>query len=84
MTSNRLSGKCALVTGAAGGIGQAIVEQLRSEGVQVAVTDRITDGLAADFHLPRHSLAVNVEAPKILPAALELAGACSKKWQCFR
>ena len=36
-----LNGKCALVTGAAGGIGAAIVARLRAEGVIVAGADRI-------------------------------------------
>ncbi|MCY4039234.1 MAG: SDR family NAD(P)-dependent oxidoreductase, partial [Hyphomicrobiales bacterium] len=33
----RFSGKVALVTGAAGGIGAAIVKRLRAEGARVAV-----------------------------------------------
>ncbi len=45
-------GKVALVTGAAGGIGAAIVEQLRSEGVKVAVADREVAGIRAEAHLP--------------------------------
>ena len=45
-------GKTALVTGAAGGIGAAIVKQLRSEGVRVAVADRDVAGIAAEAHLP--------------------------------
>ena len=36
----RFEGKRALVTGAAGGIGQAIVERLKNEGAAVAVSDR--------------------------------------------
>lgn len=44
--------KCALVTGAAGGIGRVIAEKLRESGAKVAVADRITDGLEADAHLP--------------------------------
>jgi len=35
-----LSGKKALVTGAGGGIGQAIVESLKAQGVTVAGTDQ--------------------------------------------
>ncbi|MDX1784768.1 SDR family NAD(P)-dependent oxidoreductase [Roseovarius sp. ZX-A-9] len=46
----RFEGKTALVTGAAGGIGQAIVHGLRAEGAHVAVTDRDTSGLDADAH----------------------------------
>ncbi|CAN7345371.1 SDR family NAD(P)-dependent oxidoreductase [Mesorhizobium sp. LjNodule214] len=45
-------GKTALVTGAAGGIGAAIVKQLRAEGVRVAVADRDVTGVDAEAHLP--------------------------------
>ena len=48
----RFKGKAALVTGAAGGIGAAIVRQLRSEGARVAVADRSVSDIAADAHLP--------------------------------
>ncbi len=44
--------KCALVTGAAGGIGRVIAEKLRANGAKVAVADRSTDGIEADAHLP--------------------------------
>ena len=47
----RFAGKSALVTGAAGGIGQAIVARLRAEGARVAVTDRQTSALVADAHI---------------------------------
>lgn len=47
----RFSGQKALVTGAAGGIGQAIVAKLLAEGAEVAVTDRNTSGIAASVHL---------------------------------
>lgn len=49
-------GKTALVTGAAGGIGAAIVRQLRSLGVRVAVADRDVAGIEADAHLPGNLL----------------------------
>jgi NAD(P)-dependent dehydrogenase (short-subunit alcohol dehydrogenase family) len=48
----RFSGKAALVTGAAGGIGAAIVSQLRAEGARVAVADRVLSGIEAEAHLP--------------------------------
>lgn len=48
----RFEGKAALVTGAAGGIGQAIVARLRAEGARVAVADRELSGIEAEAHLP--------------------------------
>ena len=47
----RFEGKTALVTGAAGGIGRAIVAGLRAEGARVAVTDRDSSSIEADLHL---------------------------------
>lgn len=47
----RFFGKTALVTGAAGGIGAAVVRALRAEGARVAVADRDTSGIEAEFHL---------------------------------
>ena len=43
-----LSGKYALVTGAAGGIGQSLVAKLRAEGVKVAATDISLTGVEAE------------------------------------
>jgi len=48
----RFLNKTALVTGAAGGIGQAIVKRLRSQGARVAVADLNTESLQAEAHLP--------------------------------
>lgn len=48
----RFEGKVALVTGAAGGIGAAIVRLLGAEGARVAAADRDTGGIAAEAHLP--------------------------------
>ena len=48
----RFAGRTALVTGAAGGIGGAIVRMLRAEGARVAVADRDTGGIEAEAHLP--------------------------------
>ncbi|QEU08040.1 SDR family NAD(P)-dependent oxidoreductase [Paracoccus yeei] len=48
----RFEGKSALVTGAAGGIGAAIVRLLGAEGARVAAADRDTGGIAAEAHLP--------------------------------
>ena len=44
--------KCALVTGAAGGIGSSVVERLHKAGAKVAVADRDTDGIKAEARLP--------------------------------
>ena len=46
--SQSLSGKYALVTGAAGGIGQSLVAKLRAEGVKVAATDISLTGVEAE------------------------------------
>lgn len=45
-------GKTALVTGAAGGIGLAVVRMLRERGARVAVADRDVSGVTADAQLP--------------------------------
>ena len=47
----RFSGKTALVTGAAGGIGQSIVAGLRAEGARVAAADRDSSAITAEAHL---------------------------------
>ncbi|SMO91057.1 short chain dehydrogenase [Thalassovita litoralis] len=47
----RFTGKTALVTGAAGGIGAAVVRALRAEGARVAVADRDTSAIEAEAHL---------------------------------
>ncbi|WP_319544748.1 SDR family oxidoreductase [Ruegeria conchae] len=46
------TGKTALVTGAAGGIGASLVQRLRTAGARVAVADRSVDGIEAEAHLP--------------------------------
>lgn len=48
----RFEGARALVTGAAGGIGQVTVARLRDEGARVAVADRDVSGIDAEAHLP--------------------------------
>lgn len=48
----KFTGKTALVTGASGGIGTAIVRQLRAQGARVAVTDRDVSGVEAEGYLP--------------------------------
>ena len=51
-----LKGKCALVTGAAGGIGATVVAALRARGARVAVADRDVSGIEAEAHLPGNLL----------------------------
>lgn len=50
------AGKTVLVTGAAGGIGAAVVRALGARGARVAVADRDTSGIDADAHLPGNLL----------------------------
>ncbi|MCB4457036.1 SDR family NAD(P)-dependent oxidoreductase [Leisingera sp. McT4-56] len=64
-------GKCALVTGAAGGIGAAIVQRLRAAGARVAAADRDTAGIEAEAHLPGDLL--DAEYAGALPQAAHLA-----------
>ncbi|MEK0084646.1 SDR family NAD(P)-dependent oxidoreductase [Benzoatithermus flavus] len=47
-----LTGKRALVTGASGGIGAAIVRKLRAAGARVVAADRDVSGIEAEAHLP--------------------------------
>lgn len=44
--------KCALVTGAAGGIGTAIVKSLRAQGARVAVADKVVGDMDAEGYFP--------------------------------
>ncbi len=48
----RFQGKKALVTGAAGGIGESVVEKLRAEGASVAITDINVSNFEAEAHFP--------------------------------
>ena len=65
--------KTALVTGAAGGIGAAIVRQLRAAGARVAVADRDVAGIEADAHLPGNLLEA-AYADALPKAAFEALG----------
>ena len=66
-----LKGKAALVTGAAGGIGAAVVRALRQQGARVAVADRETAGLTAEAHLDGNLLEASYADG--LPAAASAA-----------
>ena len=60
----RFSGKVALVTGATGGIGQAIVKKLRSEGATVVTTDREGADICGDLMEARFCDALPFEVMK--------------------
>lgn len=49
---SRFIQKTVLVTGAAGGIGRAIVKQLTDEGARVAATDRVVESIEAELTIP--------------------------------
>jgi 2-keto-3-deoxy-L-fuconate dehydrogenase len=65
--------KRALVTGAAGGIGTAIVRLLREAGAAVAVADRDVTGIEAEAHLPG-DLTDGVYADNLPAAAIRALG----------
>lgn len=64
--ADRFQGKCAIVTGAAGGIGEAIATRLVAEGASVVIADLKKD--AADSI-----------ASKIGERAMAFAAMCRKK-----
>ena len=66
-----LTGKYALVTGAAGGIGATVVVALRARGARVAVADRDVSGIEAEAHLPGNLL--EADYADGLPAAAHAA-----------
>jgi NAD(P)-dependent dehydrogenase (short-subunit alcohol dehydrogenase family) len=70
---SRFAGKTALVTGAAGGIGAAIVRKLRAEGARVAAADREVSRVDAEAHLPGNLLEPSY-ADSLPRAALEALG----------
>lgn len=69
----RFIGRTALVTGASGGIGAALVRMLRAEGARVAVADRDTGGVEAEVHLPG-DLTDSAYADALPAAAAEALG----------
>ena len=66
-------GRTALVTGAAGGIGAAIVRQLRAAGARVAVADRDVANIEAEARLPGNLLEADY-ADGLPRAAFEALG----------
>ncbi|WP_298936919.1 SDR family oxidoreductase [uncultured Ruegeria sp.] len=69
-----LTGKAALVSGAAGGIGASIVQRLRAVGARVAVADRSVDGIEAEAHLPGDLLDADYANTLPQSAATHLGG----------
>jgi NAD(P)-dependent dehydrogenase (short-subunit alcohol dehydrogenase family) len=75
--SERFSGKVALVTGAAEGIGFAIAHRLRREGARVVVADLSKARLEAafrphdGFHLIEQDITINGAAEGLVTAAIE-------------
>lgn len=56
-----LTGRTALITGAAGGIGRAVARALTVEGMRVALLDRDAEGLAATAALCPGSIALTAD-----------------------
>lgn len=75
---NRLEGKCALVTGAAQGIGLACAERLAAEGAQVVGADISDKVIAAMENLGAHGLEVDVgdkdQIDRMVAQAIEIMG----------
>jgi 3-oxoacyl-[acyl-carrier protein] reductase len=76
-----LTGKTALVTGASGGLGDAIARALHSQGATVALSGTrrdALDGLAAELGARTHVLPCNLadkdEVERLVPKAEELMG----------
>ena len=69
-----LEGRCALVTGAAGGIGRAIAERLTEEGARVAVSDlsrHDAEATAADLGEPAIGVELDVTSDDSIRRAVE-------------
>jgi glucose 1-dehydrogenase len=75
---NRLEGKCALVTGAAQGIGLACAERLRAEGAKVVGADISDKVIAAMEHLGARGLQADVgdrdQIDRMVAQAIEAMG----------
>ncbi len=71
-----LSGKCALVTGASGGIGEAIARALHAQGAGVAISgtrasvlEKLAGELSGTVHVLPCDLSMAEEVEKLVPAA---------------
>jgi len=76
-----LTGKCALVTGASGGIGRAIAETLHAQGATVALSgtraamlEEIAAGLGSRAHVVTANLADRASVEALVPAAEQAMG----------
>jgi NAD(P)-dependent dehydrogenase (short-subunit alcohol dehydrogenase family) len=67
----RLTGRRVLVTGAAGGLGQAIVTQLVVQGASVIATDRDQDGLASLQKAAVAGKVITIAADLLLDSAVD-------------
>ena len=82
LTTQTLSGKKAVVTGAAQGIGRAIAERLAQEGAEVLCVDHpiqtqaLSDAVAS-LAIPGHAFALDLAHPA---AADELAAYVEREW----
>lgn len=81
----RLSGRRAIVTGAASGIGRATAIRLMTEGAQVLATDRDGVGLATldgTIATLRHDVASETDWQHVAEAARERLGGCDILVNC--
>ena len=71
--AERFQGKVVLITGAGGGIGNAVVEQFASEGARIVVTDR-NEECMADLK----SICGKISSMEFLPGDLSDATHCDQ------
>ena len=74
--SRDLTGRRAVVTGGASGIGAATVERLRRDGAEVIAVDLVGDGLIADVATPAGIAAIVAAAGDRLDILVNNAGVC--------